>query len=126
MLPICFGITLCTGWTARFYVDDTVPGSIIDLLRYNHAEIVNMSGSNDMHGKIGGMFWRFLVADDDRVDRYIVRDTDSRLNARDRLAVEEWIRSGTGFHIIRDHNCHCKDVSGGMWGAKRGVVKVSR
>ena len=60
------------------------------------------------------MFWRFLVAgqfkcqarleeltlidlcsvDDPEVQRYIVRDTDSRLNARERFAVEEWITSG--------------------------------
>jgi hypothetical protein len=26
---------------------------------------------------IAGMFWRFLVADDEAVDRFIVRDTDS-------------------------------------------------
>ena len=30
-----------------------------------------------------------------QVDRFIVRDSDSRLNARERLAVEEWIASGT-------------------------------
>ncbi|CAM9970164.1 unnamed protein product, partial [Discosporangium mesarthrocarpum] len=29
-----------------------------------------------------GMFWRFLPADDPTVDRFIVRDVDSRLNAR--------------------------------------------
>jgi hypothetical protein len=33
------------------------------------------------------MFWRFLVADDPTVDRYIVRDSDSRLNAREALYV---------------------------------------
>ena len=35
-------------------------------------------------GYASGMFWRFMVADDAKVDRYIVRDVDSRLNARDR------------------------------------------
>ena len=32
----------------------------------------------NIKGAIAGMFWRFLVADDPSVDRYIVRDTDSR------------------------------------------------
>jgi hypothetical protein len=35
-------------------------------------------------GYISGMFWRFLVAADPTVDRYIIRDADSRMNARDR------------------------------------------
>jgi hypothetical protein len=35
-------------------------------------------------GYSSGMFWRFMVAVDSTVDRYIVRDVDSRLNARDR------------------------------------------
>jgi hypothetical protein len=49
-------------------------------------------------GGIAGMFWRFLVADDPSVDRFIVRDADSRLNPRDALAVAEWVRSGTALH----------------------------
>jgi hypothetical protein len=35
-------------------------------------------------GYASGMFWRFMVGADATVDRYIVRDVDSRLNARDR------------------------------------------
>ena len=42
----------------------------------------------DIKGGIAGMFWRFLVADDPTVDRFIIRDSDSRLNARERFAVE--------------------------------------
>ncbi len=48
-----------------------------------------MDGSG-IEGGIAGMFWRFLVADDPQVDRFIVRDSDSRLNARDAYAVAEW------------------------------------
>jgi hypothetical protein len=36
-----------------------------------------------------GMFWRFMASDDESVDRFIIRDSDSRLNARDRFATEE-------------------------------------
>ena len=49
----------------------------------NGAEIVPMGGGGKQQG-IAGMFWRFLVADDPTVDRYIIRDSDSRLNARER------------------------------------------
>jgi hypothetical protein len=45
-------------------------------------------------GGIEGMFWRFMVADDKTVDRYIVRDGDSRVSKREALAVDDWIVSG--------------------------------
>jgi len=68
------------------------------------------------------MFWRFLVADDPTVDRYIVRDADSRLNLREKMAIEEWIESGKGVHILRDHPNHNYVMNGGMWGAVKGAI----
>jgi hypothetical protein len=60
------------------------------------------------------MFWRFLVADDPTVDRYIIRDADSRLNMREKLAIDEWIASGKKIHILRDHPNHGDfPISGG-------------
>jgi len=73
-------------------------------------------------GKTAGMFYRFLVAADNSVDRFIVRDVDSRLNARDRLAVEEWIESKLAIHIMRDHVNHCLPINGGMWGGVMGAL----
>jgi len=35
-----------------------------------------------------------------QVDRFIVRDSDSRLNPRDALAVAEWIGSGANLHTV--------------------------
>ena len=43
--------------------------------------------------KIPGMFWRFLPFDDKDVDIFIVRDTDSRINLREELAVKYWLES---------------------------------
>ena len=68
-------------------------------------------------GYSSGMFWRFMPAADSSVDRFVVRDVDSRLNARDRIAVEEWIESKLPVHILRDHVNHCIVMNGGMWGA---------
>ena len=65
------------------------------------------------------MMWRFLVADDLHLDRFIVRDTDSRLTQRDAAAVHAWVKSGKAFHCIRDHPSHAYyAISGGMWGGK--------
>jgi len=61
------------------------------------------------------------VASDPAVDRYIVRDVDSRLNARDRIAVEDWIHSSYPAHILRDHVNHCIPMNG-----ERGEVKGIR
>ena len=46
------------------------------------AEIINVTEKS--------MFSRFLVLNDSSVDRFIIRDADSRLNSRDRFAVQEW------------------------------------
>lgn len=108
------------GWVARFYCDNSVPPNVIKTLKENGAEIVTI---NDIKGGIAGMFWRFLVADDNTVDRYIIRDTDSRLNPRERFAVEDWIRSGKGVHSIRDHPNHERPLNGGLWGGTKGSVK---
>ena len=99
------------GWTVRFYVGSDVPPATVKQLEALGAELIHMKKTKD---KIAGMFWRFMVADDPSVDRYIVRDSDSRLNPRDRLAVEEWITSGKGVHTVRDHPNHKRFMNGGM------------
>ena len=111
------------GWDVRVYVDSTVPPVVLAQLRELSAEIVPC----DLQGDIAGMFCRFFVADDATVDRYIIRDSDSRLSGRDRLAVEEWIESGKGVHALRDHPGHgSHHLNGGMWGGVKGAIKDLR
>jgi len=111
------------GWDVRVYADDSVPPAVLAQLRELGAEILTC----DLRGGIGGMFCRFFVADDPTVDRYLIRDSDSRLNGRDRLAVEEWIESGKGVHALRDHPGHgSHHINGGMWGGVKGAIKDLR
>jgi hypothetical protein len=49
------------------------------------------------------------VAADADVDRFIVRDADSRLNSREKAAVDAWIASGATFPIMRDCFAHKGD-----------------
>ena len=77
----------------------------------------------DITGKTAGMFWRFLVADDENVDAWIVRDTDSRLNARERAAVDEWLTSGKAVHTMRDHPNHKRPINAGMFGGRAGALR---
>lgn len=111
------------GWIIRFYVDDTVPKDVIEKLIENDAEVIHVDKRQGLDGGIAGMFWRFLVADDPTVDRFVIRDADSRLNMRERMAVEEWIKSGKMVHIMRDHVNHRYKMNGGMWGARKGAIK---
>lgn len=68
-----------------------------------------------------GLYLRFQGLERRNVDRIIVRDADSRINAREADAVQEWVESGKGFHCMRDHKAHRKPIMGGMWGMKRGA-----
>jgi hypothetical protein len=108
------------GWSVRVYIDQTVPRNVVAKLVQLGAEIKMIDHLKK--GETVGMFWRFLVADDPKVDRYIVRDSDSRLNARDRFAVEEWIESRFAVHSIRDHPNHRRALNGGMWGGVKGAI----
>jgi hypothetical protein len=44
------------------------------------------------------------------------------LNQREKDAVDEWLKSDKGFHIMRDHPYHTTEILGGMWGSKKGVI----
>jgi hypothetical protein len=76
--------TYFPGWVCRFYVTSDVPQEILSQLKALGAEILDIPSGM---GYTSGMFWRFMVAADSSVDRYIIRDSDSRLNSRDRLVV---------------------------------------
>jgi hypothetical protein len=70
-----------------------------------------------------GLYWRFCpMYDDPQIERFIVRDTDSKLSEREAVAVQEWIASGKPFHIMRDNTAHNVPILGGMWGAVPGCV----
>lgn len=111
--------TYFPGWVCRFYVTNDVPTNVIDKLKSLGAEIELIPPSM---GYSSGMFWRFMVAQDNSVDRYIIRDVDSRMNARDAFAVNEWIESRYDVHILRDHINHCLAINGGMWGGVKGAI----
>lgn len=107
------------GWRCRFYADDSVPFSILAELRRLGAEVQKV---DDPQLKDLKPLWRFLVSDDPTVERFVCRDTDSRLNVQESLAVDEWLKSGMSFHIMRDHIFHMEVILAGMWGGVAGVL----
>ena len=110
---------LYPGWRVRFAVDASVPADVLAHLRALGAEIVTI------HTSLGpeyGKFWRFLVAADPAIERFACRDADSRLNVREKAAVDEWIASGLPFHLMRDSAHHDRRMLGGMWGGVGGLL----
>lgn len=107
-------------WICRFYISPNVPKEAIDELRKrDNVEVVEMEQDESWNG----MFWRFFAASDPDVDVAIFRDTDSRLNVRDKAAVDEWLESDKDVHIIRDMCQHGWVICGGAWGVRGGVLK---
>tara|TARA_B100001123_G_scaffold316284_1_gene354153 strand:+ start:2930 stop:3586 length:657 start_codon:yes stop_codon:yes gene_type:complete len=110
-------------WFCRFYVGQSVPFSVIhELKKRENVQIVERSEFGDWRG----MFWRFEAIDERGVEIMISRDADSRLNYREKAAVDQWATSDKGFHIMRDHPWHRFPVLGGMWGIKSGILSSIR
>ena len=105
--------SLFPGWIVRIYYDGTAPQGVLDQMKADGAELVDMSGSAISKNQ---MLWRFAAASDAAVERFCCRDIDSRLSAREKAAVDEWVTSGKRFHVMRDHPSHSNNpISGGMW-----------
>jgi len=114
------------GWRLRVYVEEPrlngsttygrVPERMLRKLTSLGVEIVAVDVAA---ARIPPLMWRFLVADDLNVTRFIVRDADGRLSERDAAVVDAWIDTGAAFHCIRDHPVHATHpVLGGMWGGR--------
>jgi len=109
-------------WICRFYCHDSIPLQLTQILKNEGAEIVEKSGDLGTKMDQPGMFWRFEVIKDPEVERFIIRDADSRLSQRERNCVKDWERSGKNFHIIRDNVHHSTKIMGGMWGATKEFI----
>lgn len=107
------------GWTCRIHHDESVPASVLGDLAAAGAELVAMEAGS---GPVRGLFWRFLVSDDPTVSHFLCRDADSRLNSRERAAVDAWLASGLPFHVMRDHIMHTDLMLAGMWGGQAGIL----
>lgn len=114
--------TIYPGWVMRVYHDGSLPQEFVMEMETTYK--VEFRLVTGITGGIAGMFWRFLVADDLTVDRYIIRDSDSRLNLREAHAVAAWLQSGFSIHSIRDHPNHDRGLNGGMWGGTKGAFKA--
>lgn len=105
------------GWVVRFYCDSEVNRDFIRKLEKAGAEVVI---KNTIKDNWEGLFWRFLPASE--ADVFISRDIDSRLNEREKAAVDEWLLSDKKIHCMRDHIEHNVPMLGGMWGCRDKII----
>lgn len=116
-------------WKVRVYTTRERDTDVADIakLAAAGAEIVIAEDHPVLAQISNPMMWRFAVASDAKVDRFLIRDADTVVLQRDADAVNEWITSGKPFHVIRDHPLHCallpeQPIMGGMWGGTRAAV----
>ena len=113
--------TIYPDWICRFYIGSDVDINIISRLIKNDCEIIIVPYSKNTWIN---MLWRFKPITDSEVDIFICRDTDSRLNLREKFAVDEWLESDKSVHIMRDHPYHGNSMLGGMIGFKRSIFEI--
>lgn len=110
---------LYPGWQVRIYLDNSVPAPVQAMLRELGADLRLQPSGQTTRQKL---CWRFHVANDPTVHRFLVRDIDSVLNERERAAVDAWIDSGKAFHVMRDWWTHTDLMLAGMWGGIAGML----
>ena len=131
LMPLFF-----PGWKLRVHVARPKPNAqnqqwlipfrIINRLKLLGAQIAYVDVDDVM---LAPKWWSYLIADDSRVDYFIVRRSEQRLSDRDAAAVNEFIRMsksnlGLAFHCIRDHPNHAKSpIVAGMWGGRPAAIK---
>lgn len=84
-----------------FYVDQTVPAEVINVLEGNGAFVIKRHSHNHLLDKI--MCWRFEPIDYASVDVMLVRDVDSKIIPREVHMVNVWLNSSKSVMIVRDH-----------------------
>lgn len=104
---------LLPDWICRFYVESTCPKSIINRIKSFGAEVKLVTKAWEK----AKYFWRLKVILDKDVEKFLIRDLDSRIGMREKIAVDEWEKSGKTVHLMRDHKRHTVKIMGGMWGA---------
>ena len=114
MINLVLARTVYPGWSCRFYVDAAVPRACVDFLRANGADVRNIE---DEYPGVG-LFQRFLVMNDESVERFLVRDCDARLSTAEADLVQQWIDSGQPFHVVRDHVLHNELMIGCTWAGR--------
>lgn len=115
-------------WKCLFYISKTVDQQIIKEIT-SHDNVYIALNIPDQ--EINSMIWRFKPFFEPfittnkgviKIDRVLIRDTDSRFTNREVECVKEWIDSNKSLHVIKDHVCHRfskANIMGGLCGLSK-------
>ena len=98
---------------APLVVAGDVPRPVVDELRSLECQIVDMAPRRGLPAWVQPMFWRFLPALEP-VEAVIFRDADSRINAREAVAVGEWLGALLIVPVVVSFSAFRARRSGGM------------
>ena len=90
-------------WEVRFYVGVNISTHITHLLSIFGAHILFVS---EAEVRIPPPYWAYLVADDPKVSRFLLRSVIHRLSPRQTHLIKDWEKSDYAFHNIRDRPWH--------------------
>ena len=110
---------LFRSWCLRVHADDSVPAPFLEALRALQVDLRLQPAGQTLRQR---QCWRFAVADDPAVGRYLVRDADAVISPREAALVEAWVGSGRHFHVIRDWWTHTEPMLAGLWGGVVGAL----
>ncbi|ESO06885.1 hypothetical protein HELRODRAFT_170916 [Helobdella robusta] len=125
LLPIVF-----PEWRLRVYTSLTekslkVLKIVARKLENFGVEVINLNNSNA--SKLPPELWKYLIIDDLKVKRFIVRDSDTRPSEREFMALEDWTASNISvpFYCIRDHYSHVNQALPlGLFGGIPKMIKT--
>ena len=108
-------------WTIRVYHDHTVDSAYLSQLAAHGVQLRPMGLPPNVPAH-RGLLWRFEAIADPGVARFLIRDADSLLTVKERVAVDAWLRSDFHFHTMRDWYTHTDLLLAGMWGGVGGIL----
>ena len=112
---------LFPGWTMRLYHDASVDPAYLSTLTALGADLRPMVLPPAVPPP-RRLLWRFGVVADPGVRRFLIRDADSLLSVKERVAVDAWLQSGYHFHAMRDWFTHTDLLLAGLWGGVGGIL----
>ena len=114
------------GWEMYVWYWKSVPSAIVRGLEALGATCIPISGEGTFTDLRSGGMWRFLAAANPDLDAAIFRDADSRLNWRERAAVDEWLAGDALIHSMHDHlNHRFWPMMAGMWGCRGPILDMA-
>ena len=94
-------------WICRYYYDNTVPNEIIEKLNsLDNTELIFIEkpsgATNWKEAGQFGMLWKFYAFNDNDVEIWMSRDTDSRISPYEKKYIDEFINSDKIIHSFRN------------------------